>query len=290
MTLRHLKIFIAVCEHGSTTKAAEALYLVQPTVSHSITELERYYKVILFDRINQRLVLTDAGKKLLMKAKEVVAGFEDFEELAVFQGKNPKVRIGTSLTLGQTLIPHFLQRVKEEGLPIEPHVLIRQSKRIENELEQGNLDFGVIAGNVLSPYLTAIPLSEDRFSLIAHVDFDVPAKITPEQLHDYPLLLREHGSSSRDMLERFAHERGVQLSPIMDSSNNQALMSALYASLGIAFLPQSYITGCLDGKNFKEIEIAGLDAAQTTYLVIHKNKKLNPLQQQAFQLIQSIPL
>jgi DNA-binding transcriptional LysR family regulator len=92
------------------------------------------------------------------------------------------------------------------------------------------------------------------------------------------------------MLERFAHERGVQLSPIMDSSNNQALMSALYASLGIAFLPQSYITGCLDGKNFKEIEIAGLDAAQTTYLVIHKNKKLNPLQQQAFQLIQSIPL
>lgn len=62
MTLRHLKIFIAVCEHGSTTKAAEALYLVQPTVSHSISELEKHYKVTLFDRVNQRLILTEAGK------------------------------------------------------------------------------------------------------------------------------------------------------------------------------------------------------------------------------------
>ena len=53
---------IAVCEHGSTTKAAEALYLVQPTVSHSISELEKYYKVTLFDRVNQRLILTEAGK------------------------------------------------------------------------------------------------------------------------------------------------------------------------------------------------------------------------------------
>lgn len=88
MTLRHLKIFAAVCEHGSTTKAAEALYIVQPTVSHTIAELEKHYKVPLFERVNQRLVLTDIGKELLVKAKEILAEFDNFESLATYHGQN----------------------------------------------------------------------------------------------------------------------------------------------------------------------------------------------------------
>ena len=82
MTIRHLKIFVAVCEYGSTTKAAEALYIAQPTISSTVTELEHYYNVALFERINQRLVLTDIGKEILAKAKDILAGFEDFENLS----------------------------------------------------------------------------------------------------------------------------------------------------------------------------------------------------------------
>ena len=72
MTLRHLKIFVAVCEHGSTTKASKALFIVQPTISHTITELEKYYQVPLFERVNQRLVLTEIGRELYKKAKEQI--------------------------------------------------------------------------------------------------------------------------------------------------------------------------------------------------------------------------
>ena len=64
MTLRHLKIFVAICEHGGVTKAAEALHIAQPAVSTTLSELEKYYNVILFDRINQRLVITEMGKRL----------------------------------------------------------------------------------------------------------------------------------------------------------------------------------------------------------------------------------
>lgn len=290
MTIRHLKIFIAVCEHGSTTKAAEALFLVQPTVSHAIAELEKYYRVSLFDRVNQRLLLTDAGKELLMKAKETVQSFDDFEAFATFRGQSPKVKIGASLTLGQTLIPRFLQGIQEKGLTVEPQILIRQSTRIERELEQGNLDFGVISGHVLSPYLTAVPLAKELFTLVARADFPIPDKIAVWDLAKYPLLIREHGSSSRDLLESFANTHGVILTPIMDSSNNQALITALYSSLGVAFLPHSYVTGHLERNKFKEIEIEGFDANQTHYLIMHKNKKLNPLQQQAYEFIQTLPL
>ena len=223
-----------------------------------------------------------------MKAKETVASFDDFESFATYHGQSPKVKIGASLTLGQTLIPRFLQGIQENGLTVEPQILIRQSTRIENELEQGNLDFGVISGNVLSPYLKAIPLSNELFTLVSHVDFPIPEKISVQDLAKYPLLIREHGSSSRDLLESFANAHGVKLTPIMDSSNNQALITALYSSLGVAFLPHSYVTGHLEREKFKTIEIEGFDANQTHYLIIHKNKKLNPLQQQAYEFIQTL--
>ena len=69
MTLRHLKIFVEVCEKGGVTRAAESLHIVQPVVSTAVSELEKYYGVRLFDRINRRLVLTGEGKLLLLKAK-----------------------------------------------------------------------------------------------------------------------------------------------------------------------------------------------------------------------------
>ena len=288
MTLRHLKIFVAVCEHGSTTKASKALYIVQPTISHSILELEEYYNVKLFDRINQRLVLTDIGKDLLVKAKEILSGFEDFESLATFHEQTSIVKIGASLTLGQTLIPRYLQLVEKNNLSIQPQVVVRPSTALELELEQGNLDFAVIGGDVLSPYLNTIPLSNDRFVAVALADYDIPQTLTFEELVKYPLLLRERGSSSRDFIEKIAIEKGLQIRTKMDSSNNQALIAAVYSSLGVSFLPESYAGGHIARGKFKEIKIKDISSTRTNYLVIHKNKKLNQLQQQAFDLIKTM--
>ena len=73
MKFRHLKIFTAVCETMSMTKAAHNLYISQPAVSQTITELEEYYGVRLFDRMSNKLYLTDAGKRLLPLAEEAMA-------------------------------------------------------------------------------------------------------------------------------------------------------------------------------------------------------------------------
>ncbi len=285
MTLRHLKIFIAVCEYGSTTKASKALYIVQPTISHSIAELENYYNVKLFDRINQRLVVTDIGRELLVKAKEIISGFEDFEALATFHNQSTVIKIGSSLTLGQTLIPKFLQSLEKKGLNIQPQITIRQSNAIETALEQGDLDFAVIGGDILSPYLSTYPLSTDKFVAVSHIDYDIPSSLTLEELVKHPLLLRERGSSSRDFIEKRAISKGLKIRTKMDSSNNQALIAAVYSSLGISFLPESYAGGHIARGKFKEIEIKDISSTRTNYLVIHKNKKLSQLQQQAYDLI-----
>lgn len=69
MTIRHLRIFIEVAKSGNMSKAAERLYISQPTASQAIKELEEYYGVLLFERLNRRLYITEAGKKLFFYAK-----------------------------------------------------------------------------------------------------------------------------------------------------------------------------------------------------------------------------
>ena len=288
MTIRHLRIFVSVCEHNSVTRAAEALYMAQPTVSHCIAEMEKQYNVELFERINQRLVLTDIGKELFMKGKEILAEFEEFENLAESRGKSPRVRIGSALTLGQTVIPHFMQLLRESELNIHPSVLIKPSIAIQRELERGNLDFAILDGEITSPYLIAQPFKNEKLVAVAHREFDVPCTLTLKQFVKYPLLLREQGNLARDYLERLLHDHNLNVRPTIDSVNNQVLITAALSKLGIAFLPDSVVREQLEGKELKQIAVEGLDAIRTDYIVIHKNKKLNLLQQQAFDILKSM--
>ena len=81
MTLRHIRIFLAVCENGNnTTRAARALYLAQPAVSRAVAELEEYYGVRLFDRIGRRLYLTEAGRRMWEYAVHICGLFDDLEK------------------------------------------------------------------------------------------------------------------------------------------------------------------------------------------------------------------
>lgn len=80
MTIRHLKIFVAVADTGQMSKAARLLYLSQPTVSQAIRELEEHYHVLLFERLSKRLYITEEGKRLLSHAREVLARFDHLEE------------------------------------------------------------------------------------------------------------------------------------------------------------------------------------------------------------------
>ncbi len=288
MTLRHLKIFLAVCDCGGITRAAEALHITQPAISHTVAELEKYYNVRLFDRINQRLVLTEIGQEVLSKARDIVNGFDEFESFVSLGTNNPKVRIGCSLTLGQTVIPPFMKRVAEEYPHISPKIKIKHSAVLSGDLESGALDFALIEGEVSSPYLLAEPFQKDRLVLVSHADFSVPNTLSLANLGKYPLLLRERGSASREHLEKAVAKYNLHVEPAIESANNQAIVAALYASLGLALLPVSYVAGHIERGKFKEICLENFDGNRTNYLVIHKNKKLNAIGREAYAILKQM--
>ena len=149
MTIRHLKMFAAVCEYGGVTRAAEALHVAQPVVSTAVSELEKYYGIRLFERINQRLVITEQGGELLVKARDVISCFEDFEGLAREDSGKPRVRVGSSLTIAQTGLPAIIKKIRERYPAVDLCIEANKTSEIEEGIMRGELDFGIVEDRVM---------------------------------------------------------------------------------------------------------------------------------------------
>ncbi len=284
MTVRHLKTFIAVCEAGGITKAASVLYVAQPAVSQTIAEIEKYYNVILFDRIGNRLVLTDSGKRLLAKAKETVASFDDFEHLARESETNTDLRIGASLTIGRLYVPQMVAAINRELPQIRLSVIIQQTSGIERLLTNGNLDFAFVEGSIHSKHLITQAVFQDRLTAVSSCRFAVPKQITLEELTKYPLLLREPGSASRDLLNATLSVNNLTARPTIESASNQALISCAAAGNGIAVLPQNLVKECVEQGKLKTITITDCDFDRDYLLAYHKNKRFYSMQERALSI------
>lgn len=105
MTIRHLRIFVAVFDRMNVTRAAEAMHLTQPVVTRTIKELEQHYGIVLFDRINHRLRATDAGRSFYAYAMQVLSAFDAMETGVLAQSDHFTVSIGSTYYLGSYVLP-----------------------------------------------------------------------------------------------------------------------------------------------------------------------------------------
>lgn len=114
MTLRHLKIFLAVYETGSTTAAAEELLIAQPSVSVALKELEEHYGVRVFERMSKRLYVTQAGQELYQYARHLVSLFEETEDAMKSLGASGMLHVGSSVTIGNYFLPGYIRTFQKE--------------------------------------------------------------------------------------------------------------------------------------------------------------------------------
>ena len=143
MTLRHLKIFSAVCRLESITLAAEEMNMAQPAVSYAIRELEGYYETKLFERMNRRLYITEAGEQLLIYADSILAQFDEARDVLRDIQTVTKVRVGTNASYGISYLPQLIAGFKEEYGQIPIYTLVDNSRQIEEKLIRNDLDFGI---------------------------------------------------------------------------------------------------------------------------------------------------
>lgn len=286
MTIRHLKIFVAVCEEGSMTKAGQKLFMAQPTVSLAISELEKHYGIKLFDRLSKRLYLTDAGRKLLPYAQHIVLMFNEMEAGAQDLNNSGTLRIGASVTIGNRLIPSLLKAFRMNRPNVAVKIRVDNSKKIEQAVLDNGIDLGLIEGVPHSTQFVNEPFLDDELVLLfarGH-RWESQALVTPDQLKDEPFLARECGSGGREILESALLLHDIKLEPTWESISTQAIVQAVANGMGVAVLPLLLVEPLLTQGILVTRPIEGISLKRKFTIIYHKNKYITDIMREFIAL------
>jgi len=278
MTIRHLKIFVAVCEQGSVTKAANKLYLAQPSVSLAISELEKFYGVKLFDRISRRLYLTDKGVQFLNYAKHIIHLFDELESDMKNWGNTGTLKIGSSITIGNYFLPNYVKKFQKTHPEIKVYVTIENSQIIEEHVMNNVVDFAFTEGIVDNPKLEVINFYDDELICICGPNNPLAERdeVDIQTLAKEDFIMRERGSGGRNIFDGALLAHNIQITPVWESVSTQAIIRAVSKDLGVSVLPYHLVKEALEKGNVKRIKIKEISLKRTFKIIHHKNKYLSP--------------
>ena len=290
MTIRHMRIFAEVYQTENITKAAENLHMTQPAVSRAIQEMEQYYGVKLFERMNRRLYVTECGKNLYSHAVPILDLFDQTEQELRDWDRLGKLRVGASISIGNFLLPELAVSFREIDPEIRLQVSISNSRDVQLALLQNQLDVGLIEGAVTEEGLHEEIFQQDRLLLIAGRNHPLLKKESVQlaDLEGYDLLLREKGSAGRDYLDHVFAVHGLSLAPLWESTSTQALIRAVRMGLGITILPEMLVRDAVERGEVSSCPIEDEPLVRGNFLVWHKDKYLSRAMQDFIRLCKEV--
>lgn len=213
-----LQVFVTAARELNFTRAAERLCISQPAVSRHIRELESRYNVQLFVRCGGNLALTPAGATLLRAAERLQEEYRRLEyEMGLCVGSTEGVlRLGASTTVSQYLLPPILARFTARFPGVRVSLFSGNSHEVECALEEQRLDLGMVESVRRRQGLHYSLFAPDELVLIARTDGKRrgPDAVTPDELRQLPLVLREDGSGTLEVIGRALASRGIRLTDL----------------------------------------------------------------------------
>ena len=292
MTLRHLRIFIQVCDTQSVTKTAKSLHLSQPAVSQAIRELEDYYHVPLFDRISRKLIISTAGERLYSEAIQILARYDQLETTMMDWESSGEIRIGSSVTIGAELMPSLVSQLQAEFPDLKIYVQINSSDAIEEALLRNQIDLALLEGTIHSDRLNHINFLEDELSVFCWEKHPLCMKseITLDEIRNEKLLLRDAKSGTRQLVNRRLNLEDLGIQPYWESTSTHALIHAAQKGLGITILPKQMVAGYTNHGGLKMLNVPSLDLKRSFQIVHYRDKLLSKAMRSFLQICQSVSI
>ena len=286
MTLRHLLIFIQVYENQSITKAAQKMHIAQPSISLAIKEMETYYSVQFFDRMNRKIFPTIAAKQFYEYAVHIISLFSEMEKGIKNWEEEGIIRIGSSMTIGHYVLPHVIQLLKEKYPNLKIKMFVYNSETLEKLIIENKIDFALVEMNLQNDNIIQIPFMSDHLSTIVSLKHPLLTQkdLQLADLLDYPFLMREQGSSVYNLVNSIfvSHQYSIEFA--MESSSTQAIVRSVEADLGISTLPFMLVKDAIEEKRVKEIFVPELNIKRSYHIIYHKNKYLSSLSKDFFKI------
>jgi LysR family transcriptional regulator, transcriptional activator of the cysJI operon len=272
-----LKVFRTVAEHLNFRKAAEHLFLTQPAITLQIKALEDDLGVRLYDRAANRVSLTPQGLRLLGYAKKMaVLASEAAQDLAAEDGKvSGEFSLGVSTTIAQYVLPRLLGPFLDEHPRVQFSLHSGNTSRIVQLLLESKLSIGLIEGPARDRGIRSEAFMPDELVLIAPPTFEFDS-LSRDQLAASNLLMREHGSGSRDVVETALEKAGLKLKSfkkVMDLDSTETIKSAVEAGLGIGFVSRWALSRELELGALKVVPVAGIKITRHFSLILPTGPK-----------------
>ncbi|NMI05998.1 LysR family transcriptional regulator [Paenibacillus sp. SZ31] len=288
MNFHQLHIFYTVAEKGSFSAAAQALHMTQPAVTMQIQSLEDYFGTKLLHRSTKKIELSEAGRTLLPHAKRSVELVRQTDEAmsAFTQMLQGRLQLGASLTIGEYVLPRMLGPFALQYPDISIVMKVMNTTQIMDDILKHQLNFGLIEAPVHHPDMIVEPVMQDELKLIVPAGHDLAkrSKVNLEDVMNYPFVLREKGSGTRQVMEDQLQKKKIDpqdMNVVMELGSTGAVKSAVEAGVGITMLSPSSVQHELALGLVHIVDIRGLEFKRQFY-AIHLKSSLLPLSAVAF--------
>ena len=277
--IRHLKIFVAVYNHRSFTRAAEQLFTSQPTISEHIKNLEERLRCNLFDRLGRTILPTAEAETLYPRAVSILEDLENLVDEIASTGKSVsgKLLIGASTIPGAYILPKLAAAFKDKYPNITFEIRINDSTKIVQGVQDNELFIGIVGAKISSKKLRYHPLTNDELILVAATDNRLSEKISLEQLSDLPFIMRETGSGTRRSIESLLEQQHFpadRLNICATLGSSTAVKEAIKADLGVSIISRCGVQDELAAGSLKEIRVINLTMQRAFFFVTSKKRTL----------------
>lgn len=273
LDLDALNTFLAVAENGNFSEAGRKLHFSQPAISQTIDGLEKHFGVRLFIRQGRVARLTEEGQVLEPAARELLAAASRLEETMIsLQGQViGEMSIGCSTTSGKYLLPGLIAGFRRNYQKVRINVAIHSREGVINRLLSGEIALGVSSKRIESKDLEYQEFFTDEVILIAPAGHRWAkfGRITPDDLLDEPIILREEVAGTHELLVEGLRQHDIapdMLNVVMELGNAEAIEMAVEEGIGIAFISKLAAYRGLELGKIVEINIEGMQLSRKLYM------------------------
>ena len=277
ITLWKLNVFAIVYEEKSMTKAAEKLFLTQPSISQIIKEIENYYDVSLFTRAYHSLAPTNAGDKLFRYAKQILELIDDIETDLRGESLTKNLVVGANYAVGSKLLFKFADHFRSLHSDINLRLTVDTSDLLMQRLSTGNIHLALMEEQADSSEWSQNIFYVGRSSIVvapSHPLAQQQTPVTPQQLAKEKLLLSISGTDIRTRFDKGMQRAGCEVKAFFESSSLEMLAAAAMDGEGVANIPHMLAEKYIESGQLVELKTDQLDLSRRLAIVMHKDRKM----------------
>lgn len=279
--------FLVVCKYMNYTKASQYLNITQPAVSGHIRYLEEYYGVKLFTYVGKKMQLSEAGKILLEVATTLKHDDIFLKKKLGSLSLKQELVFGATLSVGEYIMPNVIDKLLNKNDNMIIKMQVANTLELLEMINEGKLDFALVEGYFNKLEYDYRCFCQEEYICVASPKFTRLKIKDINELFNYPLIIRENGSGSRAIIERWLKERNFDINDfnnIVEISNINMIKYLVGNNHGITFIYKVAVEKEIREGKLVQIDIAGLDIKHDINFIWRKNSVFKDYYENIFQL------